>query len=77
MPALITVLALIYRVLINQPGLGGVVEARAGAYVGLLSAVVLFYGAWRSLRQEGILERTGPGRYRRRRRRMPRREGGT
>jgi hypothetical protein len=59
--SLITVLALIYRVLINQPGPGDVVEARAGAYVGLVSALVLFYGAWRSLRQEGIAERDGPG----------------
>ena len=59
--SLITVLALVYRVLINQPGPGDVVEARAGAYVGLLSALVLFYGAWRSLRQEGVAERDGPG----------------
>jgi hypothetical protein len=58
--SLITVLALIYRVLINQPGPGEVVEARVGAYVGLLSAVALLYGAWRSLRQEGIAERDAP-----------------
>jgi hypothetical protein len=59
--SLITVLSLVYRVLINQPGPGDVVEARAGAYVGLLSAVALLYGAWRSLRQEGIAERDAPG----------------
>jgi succinate-acetate transporter protein len=55
-----TVLVLIYRVLINPPGPGDVITARAGAYVGLLSALVLVYGAYRSLRQEGIAERDAP-----------------
>ncbi len=58
--SLITVLCLVYRVLINQPGAGEVVQARVGAYVGLLSAVALFYGAWRSLRQEGIAAKDAP-----------------
>ncbi len=59
--SVITALALVYRVLINQPGPGDVVQARAGAYVGLAGALALVYGAWRSLRQEGIAERDGPG----------------
>jgi hypothetical protein len=58
--SLISVLCLVYRVLINQPGPGEVVEARAGAYVGLASAGALFYGAWRSLRQEGIPAKDAP-----------------
>ena len=39
-PALgiVTVLVLIYRVLINVPGADSVVDRRAGAYVGLVSA---------------------------------------
>lgn len=44
-----TSLALIYRVLISVPqGL----DQRAGAYLGLFSALALTYGAFRSLRQE-------------------------
>jgi hypothetical protein len=58
--AVITTLVLIYRVLINPPGPGDVVSTRAGAYVGLLSALALLYGAWRSLRQEGIADRDAP-----------------
>jgi len=52
---IITVLALIYRVLINAPA-----HEQAGAYLGLLSAVALAYGAFLSLRQEGIARRDGP-----------------
>lgn len=45
----LTSLALIYRVLISVPqGL----DQRAGAYLGLLSAVALTSGAFRSLREE-------------------------
>jgi type II secretory pathway component PulM len=53
---LITVLALIYRVLIDPPA-----HERAFAYLGLLSALVLAYGGYASMRQEGIAERDGPG----------------
>ncbi len=56
----ITVLVLIYRVLINEPGTDAVVDQRAGAYLGLISACVILYGGYRSLRQEGIAERDGP-----------------
>lgn len=52
---LITVLALIYRVLINPPA-----HEQAGAYLGLLSAVAVAYGGYLSLRQEGIARRDGP-----------------
>jgi hypothetical protein len=58
--AVITTLVLIYRVLINPPGPGDVITTRTGAYVGLLSALALVYGAYRSLRQEGIAERDAP-----------------
>jgi hypothetical protein len=58
--AIITTLVLVYRVLINPPGPGDVITARTGAYVGLLSAFALLYGAWRSSRQEGIAERDAP-----------------
>jgi putative Mn2+ efflux pump MntP len=52
---LITVLALIYRVLISHP-----THERAGAYLGLLSAIALAYGGYLSLRQEGIARRDAP-----------------
>lgn len=52
---LITVLALIYRVLIDAPA-----HEQAGAYLGLLSAIGLAYGGFLSLRQEGIARRDAP-----------------
>jgi hypothetical protein len=58
--AILTTLALIYRVLLNPPGPDGLISTRAGAYVGLVSALVLSYGGYRSLRQEGIAERDAP-----------------
>ncbi len=57
---LITVIVLIYRVLINEPGADSVVDQRAGAYLGLISACVILYGGFDSLRREGIAERDGP-----------------
>ena len=51
----ITTLTLIWRVLISLPGPDGStlrISADAGAYVGLLSALVLTAGALRSLREE-------------------------
>jgi hypothetical protein len=59
--ALAAVLVLIYRVLINEPGADSVVDQRAGAYLGLISACVIVYGGYASLREEGIAERDGPG----------------
>jgi hypothetical protein len=52
---IITVLALIYRVLIDAPA-----HEQAGAYLGLLSAIALAYGAYASLRQEGVARRDAP-----------------
>jgi prepilin signal peptidase PulO-like enzyme (type II secretory pathway) len=52
---LITVLALIYRVLIDMPA-----HQQAGAYLGLLSALALAYGGFLSLRQEGIARSDAP-----------------
>ena len=51
----ISVLALIYRVLINPPS-----HQHAAAYVGLLSAVGLTYGSYLSMREEGIARRDAP-----------------
>ncbi len=48
----LTSLTLIYRVLINVPGPSDLVGARAGAYLGLVSALVLTAGAFCSLRAE-------------------------
>jgi hypothetical protein len=52
---LITVLALIYRVLINAPA-----HEQAGAFLGLLFAIGLAYGGYLSLREEGIARRDAP-----------------
>jgi hypothetical protein len=49
---LLTVLCLIYRVLLAVPGPDSLIEARLGAYLGLVAAIVLTYGGYRSLREE-------------------------
>lgn len=51
----ITVLALVYRVLINPPA-----HEQAGAFLGLLSAIGLAYGGFLSMREEGIAARDAP-----------------
>ncbi|MFL5828839.1 MAG: hypothetical protein ACJ76X_02890 [Solirubrobacteraceae bacterium] len=58
---LLSTLALIYRVLINQPGSNDLVDQKAGAFVGLIAALVLTWGGYVSMREEGTLERDGPG----------------
>jgi hypothetical protein len=50
--SVLTVLGLIYRVLISVPGPDSLGEAKAGSYLGLASALVMVYGAFRSLREE-------------------------
>jgi hypothetical protein len=50
--SVLTALGLIYRVLIAVPGPDSLGEAKAGAYVGLVSGLALVYGAFRSLREE-------------------------
>jgi hypothetical protein len=52
---LISVLALVYRVLINPPS-----HEQAGAFLGLISAIGLAYGGYLSLREEGIARRDAP-----------------
>jgi uncharacterized membrane protein len=52
----VTVLWLIYRVLISPPG----GERKAGAIIGLLSACVIVYGGYSSLRRDGIAPADGP-----------------
>jgi cytochrome b561 len=49
---IITSLVLIDRVLIDTPFSSPSIETKFGAYLGLLSALVLTYGAGRSLREE-------------------------
>jgi hypothetical protein len=58
---ILTALALVYRVLINEPGSDSLVEQKAGAFVGLISAIALAYGGYESMRQEGIAAKDGPG----------------
>ena len=58
---ILTALALIYRVLINEPGSDNIVEQKVGAFVGLISAIVLVFGGYASLREEGISDKDGPG----------------
>ena len=52
----VTAIALLIRV-VTQPGLGvdapnGLIDVRAGAYLGLLAMFALTAGAWRALRDE-------------------------
>ena len=54
---LLSAVALLYRVLVHT---GGMFERRTGAYIGLLSAIAILLGGFRSLRQEGIAERDAP-----------------
>ncbi len=58
--ALLTSLVLVYRVLINVPGSDDLVDARAGAYLGLLAALGILYGGFASMRQEGISPSDAP-----------------
>jgi hypothetical protein len=54
---ILTVAALVYRVVINPL----VAEDRElGAFVGLASAIMLSYGGYRSIREEGTSVRDGP-----------------
>jgi hypothetical protein len=57
---ILSVLALLYRVVINVPGRDDLLEPKAGAYLGLASALGIAYGAYASLRTEGIARRDEP-----------------
>jgi hypothetical protein len=50
---LLATLLIAYR-LLNQPGPNDVVSVRWGAWAGLLSALALTAGAWRSMRNEAM-----------------------
>jgi hypothetical protein len=52
---IVTVIALIYRVLISPPP-----HQEAGAYLGLLFAIGIMCGGYLSLRQEGIARQDAP-----------------
>jgi hypothetical protein len=56
----LTVLALIYRLLINVPGSDSGLDARTGAFLGLVSACAIAIGAFASLREEGLSPRDAP-----------------
>ena len=47
----LTTVALIYRVLIKTPG--HMLDQRAGAYLGLVAAIGIAYGGYKSMREEG------------------------
>jgi hypothetical protein len=49
-----TVIALIYRVLINLPGPEHLIDQRFGAFAGLIAAAAIVYGSFTSLRKEGL-----------------------
>ena len=52
----LTVLWLVYRVLISPPG----GDRMVGGFIGLVGALAIVYGAWRSLRLEGIADTDAP-----------------
>lgn len=57
---MVTALELIYRVLISGPYSSSLIDnTKPGAYLGLLSSLVLAYGAFRSLREETRPDPTG------------------
>jgi hypothetical protein len=46
-------LLILYRI-VNQPGPNDVVEVQAGAWLGLLAALIIAGGGWRSIRVEPV-----------------------
>jgi hypothetical protein len=59
--ALITLIALIYRVLINEPGPDSLIDQKAGAYIGLIATLAIVSGGYLSMREEGVRAADGPG----------------
>ena len=53
-------LVLIYRVLINEPGNDAAIGQKAGAFVGLASAIAIVIGGYLSMRDEGIADKDTP-----------------
>jgi hypothetical protein len=58
--SVLTVLALLYRVVINVPGSDSLVTQKPGAFIGLAAAIAMAYGSYASMRQEGIADRDAP-----------------
>jgi hypothetical protein len=58
--AVLLLLALIYRVLVNQPGASSVIEAKTGAYAGLVFSAAIVVGGYLSLREDGISPKDAP-----------------
>jgi hypothetical protein len=58
--AFLTSIALIYRVVIDEPGGYSVITQRFGAFAGLFSAIAITVGAYRSLREDGIAPADAP-----------------
>jgi heme/copper-type cytochrome/quinol oxidase subunit 3 len=56
----LTALAVTYRVVFHEPAAYGPITQRFGAFVGMFSALGVLAGAYRSLRQDGILPEDGP-----------------
>lgn len=57
---LLTTLFLLYRVLINEPGPDSIIEQKVGAFIGLVSAIAVFYGGYASMREEGLADSDAP-----------------
>lgn len=57
----LTSIALIYRVVINEPGGYSAIHQRFGAFAGMFSAIAITIGGYRSLREDGIAPADGPG----------------
>ncbi|MDQ6605993.1 MAG: hypothetical protein M3Z06_05515 [Actinomycetota bacterium] len=57
---LLTSIALFYRVVIDEPGGYSDIQLRFGAFAGLLSAIAIVVGGYRSLREDGIAPADGP-----------------
>lgn len=47
-----TVIALIYRVVSGPPSYGSVLDQQAGPYLGLVAAIGIAYGGYKSMREE-------------------------
>jgi hypothetical protein len=51
---LITTVALLWRVLLDSPSAASHLDQKYGEFVGLAAAAVIFYGGYRSIREEGL-----------------------
>jgi hypothetical protein len=56
----LTSIALIYRVVIDEPGGYSVITQRFGAFAGLFSAIAITIGGYRSLREDAVVSAEGP-----------------